>query len=117
MVVENFARQLAQATSQVIDLLVVTLHPPCFDLGFPRLCGSLMLDHLLWDAFCGNARIEEVLKKQAEHVCFIFCGHTHRVCTAEIQGMQGYNVGSDYPTKRLLRLSWTKRQITVEEFN
>ncbi len=97
--------------------MVVTHHPPFHDLSFPRPDAPLPLDGLLWEAFCGNQAMEEVLKRHADRIPFAFCGHIHRAREGRLGPIHGYNVGGDYSTKRLLVLDWPKGTVTAHEFN
>jgi 3',5'-cyclic AMP phosphodiesterase CpdA len=109
-----FERHLLAALEQVSRIIVVTHHPPIYDLGFPRPEPPTSLDSLLWDAFCGNRSLEELLLRHAGRVAFAFCGHTHRARQADWHGVRGFNVGGDYHFKRLLCLDCPAG--TVEEF-
>lgn len=111
-----FEQQLLQAFQQVEKTIVVTHHPPFYGLGFPRLLPPTSLDSLLWDAFCGNARMEELLTKHAERIAFAFCGHTHRARENHLSTINGYNIGSDYPFKRLLTLQWPQGTVEFQQF-
>jgi predicted phosphohydrolase len=112
----TFEQHLRAALEQVSQVIVVTHHPPMYDLSFPHDTPSLELDRFLWEAFCGNAGMERVLEQHADRIAFAFCGHTHRAREKEWQGIRGYNIGGDYHFKRLLWLDWPARTIMVEEF-
>jgi predicted phosphohydrolase len=99
-------RHLLAAREQAGRLIVVTHHPPFYGLSFPRLGPPTSLDGWLWDAFAGNAGVEQLLRSHADRIAFAFCGHTHRARENTIDGIRGYNVGSDYPVKRLSWLEW-----------
>src|SRR5436853_572700 len=71
-VVANFERQLREAFAVVRRAIVVTHHPPFYGLSFPRPGPPTTLDSLLWDAFCGNRRMEQVLARHAERIAFAF---------------------------------------------
>jgi predicted phosphohydrolase len=101
-VVGRFAEHLQAALARAGRVVVVTHHPPYYELGFPRPAPPTSLDGLLWDAFCGNRGIEDLLARQAERIGFAFCGHTHRDRTSDWRGIAGYNIGGDYHYKRLL---------------
>ena len=105
-VVAAFERHLGEALARVGQAVVVTHHPPFYALGFPRPLPPTTLDSLLWDAFCGNQAMEDVLARHADRVAFAFCGHTHRAREGTLGGIRGYNVGGDYHFKRLLWLEW-----------
>jgi 3',5'-cyclic AMP phosphodiesterase CpdA len=115
-VVYAFERQLDDALARVERAIVVVHHPPFQALGFPRDPRVADLDALLWDAFCGNRRMEEVLARHADRVALAFCGHTHRACSANLGGIQGHNVGSDYHFKRLLLVDWPAGTVTAHQF-
>lgn len=108
-VVAKLERDLHAARKTADQAIVITHHPPFHGLSFPRPDDSPPpLDWLLWEGFCGNDALEEVLKRNGEHVPFAFCGHTHRVREAAFGPIRGYNVGGDYSMKRLLVLDWPK---------
>jgi hypothetical protein len=115
-VVAAFEQQLAGALGQVGRALVVTHHPPFYGVGFPRPVPPTSLDNLLWDAFCGNRGMEEVLARHAERIAFAFCGHTHRACEGNLRTIRGYNVGGDYHFKRLLWLEWPAGTVAAHQF-
>ncbi len=104
-VVGKLERDLNEALQKAERCIVVTHHPPFYELGFPRV-GPLSIDAMLWDAFCGNRTMEELLTRHAARIDFVFCGHTHLARSATIKGIRGYNVGSDYHFKRLLLVQW-----------
>jgi predicted phosphohydrolase len=115
-VVAAFERHLRAALAQVSRVVVVTHHPPLYDLGFPRPGPTTDLDPLLWDAFCGNRQIENLLYAHSDRVAFTFCGHTHRARECLTDSMRGYNVGGDYHFKRLLLLEWPAGEVTAHDF-
>jgi predicted phosphohydrolase len=105
---------LQQALAEADQSIVVTHHPPFYGLSFPRQ--TVTLDSLLWDAFGGNRALEAVLSRHADRVPFAFCGHTHRARENQLEGIRGYNIGSDYHFKRLLVLDWPARTIEAHQF-
>lgn len=117
LLARSLERHLEQACRTVERLIVITHHPPYRELGFPRTRPPQELDEFLWDAFCGNLAVEELLARFSASIDYVFCGHTHRACESLWGGMQGYNIGSDYPIKRLLRLDWPAGNLSVEEFD
>jgi 3',5'-cyclic AMP phosphodiesterase CpdA len=116
LVTAALERHLQAASAQAGKLLVVTHHPPFYDLGFPHPDPTPDLDRFLWDSFCGNAGVEQLLARFADRIAFAFCGHTHRAREMTWRGVRGYNVGSDYPFKRLLWLDWPSGAVTAEQF-
>lgn len=115
-IVAIFEEQLAEALRRAGRAIVVTHHPPFYALGFPRPEPPTSLDSLLWDAFCGNRSLEEVLARHAERIVFAFCGHTHRNREEVWHGIRGYNIGGDYHFKRLLLVDWPAGTIEAREF-
>lgn len=115
-VVAAFEQHLRSALEQVGRVVVITHHPPCYDLGFPRPGPPVFLDQFLWDAFCGNQAMQDVLARNADHIAFAFCGHTHRARTTDFHGIRGYNIGGDYHFKRLLLLDWPAGTVTPHQF-
>jgi len=115
-VVSAFEQHLAGALQQVGRAIVVTHHPPFYDLGFPRPFPPTTLDSLLWDAFCGNRRLEQSLHDAADRIALAFCGHTHRARETEWHGIRGFNVGGDYHFKRLLILNWPTGTVDMQQF-
>jgi 3',5'-cyclic AMP phosphodiesterase CpdA len=111
--VDALDRQISSSQGQVI---VVTHHPPFRALTFPR-SGPPTADGLLWDAFSGNRALEELLARHADRIPFAFCGHTHRARNGTHGHIRGYNVGGDYPFKRLLTLDWPTGLVTELEFD
>jgi 3',5'-cyclic AMP phosphodiesterase CpdA len=109
-------RHLLLAREQAGDLLVVTHHPPFYGLSFPRPGPPADLDGLLWDGFAGNVAFEQLLARHADRIRFAFCGHTHRPRENSLAGIQGYNVGSDYPVKRLLWLDLQSGAVEAHQF-
>jgi predicted phosphohydrolase len=106
VVVANLRRQLDEALEQVGRAIVMTHHPALRGLSFPREGPAVGLDALLWEAFSGNAALEDVLGRHAERIPFIFSGHTHREAECRLGGAVGLNVGGDYHFKRMLILDW-----------
>ena len=115
-VVQRFEQHLEAALARVAAVIVVTHHPAFRDIAFPRASGPRALDELLWDAFGGNCRLQDVLARHAERIAFTFCGHTHRACEASLGPIRGYNIGGDYHFKRLLTLDWGKRAVQAHQF-
>jgi predicted phosphohydrolase len=117
LVTATLERQLHAALRQAGKAIVVTHHPPFYGLSFPRLGPPVDLDGFLWDAFAGNVGVEQLLARQAERIPFAFCGHTHRARENTLEGIRGYNVGSDYPFKRLLWLEWPAGTVEEHQFD
>ena len=115
-VVAAFERHLLAALEQAPCAIVAVHHPPIYDLGFPRPEPASSLDGLLWDAFCGNRRMEELLARHAARIRFLFCGHTHRERETVWHGIRGYNIGGDYHFKRLLELDWETGEVVPHQF-
>jgi 3',5'-cyclic AMP phosphodiesterase CpdA len=115
-VVKAFAANLDEALSHVGKAIVITHHPAFYGISFPRDAPPADLDHFLWDAFGGNRSIEEVLRARADRIPFAFSGHTHRAIRGTLDGIAGYNIGSDYPFKRLLCLDWPAGSISEKVF-
>jgi len=107
---------LLEAEAAAGHVIAVTHHPPFRGLNFPRI-GPATPDGLLWDAFSGNRGMEDLLTRHASRIAFAFCGHTHRARHGAWAGIRGFNVGSDYPFKRLLRLDWPDGDATEQEFD
>ena len=115
-VVAKLEQDLRAALETAARAIVITHHPPFHDLSFARPDSPLPLDGLLWEAFCGNQAMEEVLTRNANRIPFAFCGHTHQAREGRLGPIRGYNVGGDYSTKRLLVLDWPKGTVTAHEF-
>jgi len=115
-VVANLERHLHAALAQVGHAVVVTHHPACYGLSFPRLLPPDTLDGLLWDALAGNTALEAVLVRHADHIPFLFSGHTHRAREMQLRGIRGFNVGGDYHFKRLLELAWPAGEVEAHVF-
>jgi predicted phosphohydrolase len=115
-VVAILEEQIRLALEVVPHVLVVTHHPPFRALGLPEHGPDPSLDELLWDAFTGNRRVEELLARYDGHVPLAFCGHTHLVREAALGSVRGYNVGSDYHAKRLLLVEWPGGTVTDRRF-
>jgi 3',5'-cyclic AMP phosphodiesterase CpdA len=114
--VATFGRHLRAAEVAAGQVIAVAHHPPFRGLNFPR-SGPVTPDGLLWDAFAGNRALEDLLARHAGRVPYAFCGHTHRARHGALAGIRGYNVGGDYPFKRLLRLDWPGGTVTEQEFD
>jgi 3',5'-cyclic AMP phosphodiesterase CpdA len=114
--VATFERQLHEALARAERVVAVTHHPPFRGLNFPRE-GPPTPDGLLWDAFAGNRKMEELLSRNAELIAFAFCGHTHRARQHAFFGIRGFNIGGDYPFKRLLTLDWSAGSVAEQEFD
>ncbi len=115
-VTAKMEQDLRAALDAVASAIVITHHPPFHELSFPRPDSPLPLDGLLWEAFCGNRAMEEVLRRRADRIPFAFCGHIHRAREGRLGPIRGYNVGGDYSTKRLLVLDWPAGTVTAHEF-
>jgi hypothetical protein len=115
-VVAAFDQQLQDALAQVERALVLTHHPACYGLSFPRQGPPSVPDGLLWDAFSGNVALEEVLRKHAERIAFIFSGHTHRGRENQLGAVRGINIGGDYHFKRLVMLTWPSGTVDFHQF-
>jgi predicted phosphohydrolase len=105
-VVAALEQHLIEARQRANHVIVVTHHPPFYNLGFPRPQPPTSFDGLLWDALCGNRTLELLLAKHDDLVRYAFCGHTHRERQADLGSIRGYNIGGDYHYKRLLLLDW-----------
>lgn len=116
MIVSNFEQHLTDALGQVKHALVMTHHPAFHGISFPRTEPAQGLDSLLWEALSGNRGMEAVLEKYAEHIPFIFSGHTHRETEAPLGSARGFNIGGDYHYKRMLLVDWPTRSIDVHIF-
>jgi predicted phosphohydrolase len=106
---------LEAAFDRVGKAIVVAHHPPLRGLLYPAP-EPIPLDGLLWRAFSGNTRVEELLRVNAERIPLVFCGHTHAARECRVGPTHGYNVGSDYPFKRLLWVEWPSCAVRAEEF-
>jgi 3',5'-cyclic AMP phosphodiesterase CpdA len=115
-VVEKLTADLAAALDRAGRALVVSHHPPLRGLLYPA-ADPPPLDALLWRAFSGNTRVEELLTARADRIPLVFCGHTHAARECRVGPMRGFNVGSDYPFKRLLWVDWPSGEVTAEEFH
>lgn len=111
-----FDQQLRHATEQVQRVVVLTHHPAFYGLSFPRSGPPSVPDGLLWDAFCGNTALEEILQRHAERVAMVFCGHTHRARENQLGSLRGVNIGGDYHFKRLLELNWPECAVCAHQF-
>src|SRR5205814_1245887 len=98
--VATLEQHLAAALAQAGRVILITHHPACYDLGFPHVGAPMVLDSYLWDAFCGNRAMEELVARHADRIAFVFCGHTHRARQSTRDAVRGYNVGGDYHFKR-----------------
>ncbi len=108
-------RHLEEALARAAQAIVVTHHPFCRGVSFPRR-DPPSDDALLWEAFTGNAALEAVLSRHAARVPLAFCGHTHRARETTWQGIRGYNVGGDYHFKRLLLVDWPGGAVEAHTF-
>lgn len=113
--VDTLSGHLTNALSQVASAIVITHHPPFRALNFPRI-NREDPDGLLWEAFSGNSRMEELLSQWQSRIPFAFCGHTHRARDGTLGSIRGHNIGGDYHFKRLLWLDWPTGTVTAETF-
>ena len=114
-VVSKLITDLDAALARVGNVIVVAHHPPLKGLLYPAE-DPPPLDALLWRAFSGNARLEAVLAARSRRVPLVFCGHTHAARECVVEGMRGFNVGSDYHFKRMLWVDWPAAEVVAEEF-
>jgi 3',5'-cyclic AMP phosphodiesterase CpdA len=114
-VVGKLTADLDAALARVGNVIVAAHHPPLQGLLYPAE-EPPPLDALLWRAFSGNARLEGVLAARSRRVPLVFCGHTHAARECMVEGMRGFNVGSDYHFKRLLWVDWPAGEVVAEEF-
>jgi predicted phosphohydrolase len=114
-VVAKLTADLDAVFDRVSKAIVVSHHPPVRGLLYPAP-QPIPLDGLLWRAFSGNMRVEALLTKWANRIPLVFCGHTHAARECRIGAMRGFNVGSDYPFKRLLWVEWPSCEVRAEEF-
>ena len=115
-IVQKLTIDLDAALERVGNVLVVAHHPPLRGLLYPAK-EPLPLDALLWRAFSGNTRVEELLTARADRIPLVFCGHTHAARECRVGRLRGYNVGSNYPFKRLLWVEWPSGEVRAEEFH
>jgi 3',5'-cyclic AMP phosphodiesterase CpdA len=115
-VVAVLENHLQQALGQVGQAIIVTHHPSFAGLSFPRLTPPMTVDALLWDAFTGNHRLEELLVRHADRIPLVLCGHTHRERENRLGNIRGYNIGGDYHFKRLLILDWPAGTVEAHVF-
>jgi predicted MPP superfamily phosphohydrolase len=114
-VVSRLTADLDAALARFGQVIVVAHHPPLRGLLYP-VEEPPPLDALLWRAFSGNARLEQVLTARSRRVPLVFCGHTHAARQCTVEGMCGFNVGGDYHFKRLLWVDWPEGEVQAEEF-
>jgi 3',5'-cyclic AMP phosphodiesterase CpdA len=112
--VAGFARDLELALGYAKHVLVLTHHPAFRGLNFPRQ--EVTDDGLLWEAFSGNAALEQLLEQHADRIPLVFSGHTHREREATLAGIRGFNVGGDYHFKRLLTIDWPAGTVRAHVF-
>jgi predicted phosphodiesterase len=115
-VVSKLTADLDAALARFGRVIVVAHHPPLRGLLYPAR-EPPPLDALLWRAFSGNARLEDVLRARARRIPLVFCGHTHSARECQVGRMRGFNVGGDYPFKRLLWVDWPSGEVRAEEFH
>lgn len=115
-IVADLGGHLQLASDLGHKVIVVTHHPACRAISFPRLDSQPTIDSLLWEALSGNQILEEELMKFKHCIAYLFSGHTHRERKEDWQGIEGYNIGGDYHYKRQLELSWPDRSVVVREF-
>jgi predicted phosphohydrolase len=115
-VVAAMERQLDEALAAAERVIVITHHPPFYGLSFPHSGQPETLESILWDGFCGNQAMADVLARRGDRIAFAFCGHTHRARENALGSTRGYNVGSDYHFKRLLWLDWPAGRVEAHQF-
>jgi 3',5'-cyclic AMP phosphodiesterase CpdA len=114
--VTAFADQLQEALTRAGKVIAVTHHPAFYGLSFPREAPASGVDSLLWDALSGNALLESLLLKHADHIPVVVSGHTHRERENQFGPVRGYNIGGDYHFKRLLVLHWPELHVETYIF-
>ena len=114
-VFDRLASHLEHALERQPHALVVTHHPPIrgllYDTPEPP-----PLDGLLWRAFSGNTRVEELLLRYSDRIPAVWCGHTHSARYCRHGTMHGYNIGGDYQFKRLQMYDWPAGTVTEIDF-
>jgi predicted phosphohydrolase len=119
LVVEKMAKHFDEALARVPRVLALTHHPAFRAISFPHPPDVAIpdLDVLLWDAFSGNASMEQLLLRHADRIALTFSGHTHRAAEGHLGPIKGINIGSDYPFKRLLYVDWPALTIETIQFD
>jgi predicted phosphohydrolase len=113
--VTTLATHLRRALLWVPSAVLVTHHPPFRGLNYPKP-EPMDLDALLWEAFSGNAAVEDLLAEHGDRIPAAFCGHTHFAREEGFGPTRGFNVGGDYHFKRLLRFDWPAGEGTATEY-
>lgn len=114
-VFDRLRSQLDSALAQYAHAMVITHHPPIRGLLYPAP-EPPSLDGLLWRAFSGNTRVEQLLTEHAERIPAVWCGHTHSARQTKIGSMRGFNIGGDYQFKRLQLFDWPSGNVTETDF-
>lgn len=114
-VYENLKTYLAAALTKFSHAMVLAHHPPLRGLLYPAR-EPPPLDALLWRAFSGNTRVEELLTTHAARIPAVWCGHTHTARQCQVGPMRGFNVGGDYHFKRLHVFEWPTGIVTETDF-
>ena len=117
----RFQGHLEMATRAAGKILVITHHPALPELGFPSTARESdtegpSMDHLLWEAFSGNSRVETIVRDNTGKISLVVSGHTHRWRSGSLDQTRLVNVGSDYPVKNLIRLNGLDGELEVEQF-
>jgi 3',5'-cyclic AMP phosphodiesterase CpdA len=107
---------LKEALASIARAIVIVHHPPFQALSLSDPGPPRPLEWLLFQAFCGNSAMEDLLKRFADRIAFAFCGHTHRARESMLGPIRGYNVGGDYRKKRLLIVDWPAGGVTAHDF-
>jgi predicted phosphohydrolase len=115
-IVAKLELNLTEALAKVEKAVVLTHHPAFYGLSFARPGPPSVPDGLLWDAFCGNQAVENLLTRFADRIPFVFCGHIHRDRENALGPIKGYNIGGDYHFKRLLILDWPAGTVEAHVF-
>lgn len=116
LAVSNFGRHLDDALRRTRQAIVLTHHPACYALNFPRDTPAQGWDSLLWDALCGNTALERILSENIERIPFVFSGHTHRAREETFGPTRLFNIGGDYHFKRLLVIDHPGGDVAVHTF-
>jgi hypothetical protein len=115
-VVGALSRHMDEASRQAARTIVITHHPAFYGLSFPRSAEAVSADGLLWEAFSGNRKLEEVLLRHEERIPLVFSGHTHRERENHLGKIRGFNIGGDYHFKRLLMVEWPAGTVQAHVF-
>ncbi len=112
-VVDRVRGQLAALPADVERVVLAAHHPPLEALFYPGPVRGTI--GRFWLAYTGNRAMQDLVLAE-ERICYVLCGHTHAAVEARVGQRVCWNVGGDYPWKRLLLIDTDSGESAAWEF-